>query len=104
MKIERFRSLLFGASASRKQLQRDDRHEKQKQGAELNQWEAEGGNAALSPSSPERPDPVVDMTGVQQNHASWKDREIERGSHPSADLCLQAEPLDLVVHMSRRLG
>jgi hypothetical protein len=41
---------------------------------------------------------------VRQNHASWKDREIERGSHPLGDLRLEAEPLDLVAHMSRPLG
>jgi hypothetical protein len=78
--------LLFGGSA---------------QGAEPNQWETEGGNVALSRRSPERPDQVVDMTGLHQNHASWKDREIERGSRPLADLCLEAEPLDLVLGSQR---
>jgi hypothetical protein len=41
------------------------------------------------------------MTGLQPNHATWKDREIERAFHSLADLCLEAEPLELVEHLSR---
>jgi hypothetical protein len=52
-------------------------------------------------SSPGRSNQVVDMTGLQPNHVSWKDREIERALHPLADLCLEAEPLELVEHLSR---